>query len=150
MRRIAKSSGRARTTSGPTRIPISSRRWTEREAPVCYDTWLWGAAPSQGNKNWSLSGRAEGLTDFAIDGLRFSGDKQGSVTHPDGTRGTFSTTGNNIRIVMKKSVIENGKSVELTYTFVGSDMGGSLLSGTYTVEGSDGRKQRGNWRAVKR
>lgn len=82
--------------------------------------------------------------------MRFSGQKQGSVTHPDGARGTFSTTGNNIRIVMKRTVTENDKSVDLTYTFIGSDSGGSLLIGTYTVEGSDGRKQRGNWRAVKR
>lgn len=120
------------------------------QTPVCYDTWLWGAAPSQGSANWSLSGRAEGLAGFDIGTLRFAGQKQGSVTHPDGTRGTFSTTGNNIRIVMKKSSIESGKSVELTYTFIGSEAGGSLFIGTYTVEGSDGRRQRGNWRAVKK
>ena len=119
-------------------------------APVCYDTWIWGGGTTQSKQNWSLNGRAEGLSDFDLSSLKFTGQKQGSVSLPDGARGTFAYTGNNIRILVKRTVFENGKSVNLTYTFIGSDSGTSLLIGTYTVEGSDGRKLRGNWRADKK
>jgi hypothetical protein len=118
-------------------------------------SWFWWAFGGFGSSSgsgsaWTMKVQAEGLRDLDFGAVRFTGVKSGAVTGPNGGSGTFSIAGNALRIQMTQSVVEDGKSVTLTYTFLGARTP-EALGGTYTLERSDGGlPKRGNWRAEKR